>query len=467
MLQSQTTISQQAEEDLGQVLTPSHIFEIVKRRALYFLIPFVLIAVVGSLLALAWPAKYVSSGKILVLSPEIPSALVQPTVVSLANERIDVLQQRVMTRDNLLALATKFHLSTGWRGLLSGTEIVDFIRQRTLILPIEVKLASRQQQAIAYTVGFVYEQPRVAMNVANELLTMMLKEDARTRTSYAAETTNFLERDVRRLEAQLSLLNSQIAELKIKEQEAPSTLADPNRLNTGKELAMLRAQLLIKSATYSDAHPDIKALKRKIRALEKGKTNSSTTATKKPKSTDAAKTDAAKTNAPEKTAGFGIDTLEAKQASLKKEFEAASQKLATARLGESLERGQHSERLEVIEQPSLPEKPVSPNRPKLFAVVFALALMAGGGLAMAAEMLDHSVRRSSDLFSLVDSHLVVSIPFISTRAENQRRKRIIISVVIILVAIIIGAAVAVIFVLPPLDLLFDKLTAKALTVLFR
>ena len=480
MLQSQT-ISHPQEEDHGHLLTPSHILEIAKRRFWYFLIPFLLVAAVGSVLALAWPAKYLSSGKVLVLSPEIPTDLVQPTVVSFANERMEVLQQRVMTRDNLLALATKFHLSTSWRGILSGTEIVDFIRQRTSIQPVEATGRGRQKQAIAYTVGFEYEQPRVAMNVANELLTMILKEDARTRTSHAAETTNFLERDVRRIEAQLALLDSKIAELKLKEkqkeqQEAAPTLGVGSKVSTEREIASLRAQLLFKSATYSDSHPDIIALKRKIKALEK--VGSSTvepkgakSATPKdaksatPKGTKS--TEPTKTKSAEEALAPELDTLESKRASLRKEFEAGNLKLATARLGESLERGQHSERLEVIEQPVLPQKPVSPNRPKLFAAVLALALMAGGGLALAAEMFDHSVRRSSDLFSLVDSHLVVSIPYITTRAEKTRKKRVIISLVLVLFAIVVAAAVAVIFILPPLDLLFDKLTAKALTILFR
>ena len=58
----------------------------------------------------------------------------------------------------------------------------------------------------------------------------------------------------------------------------------------------------------------------------------------------------------------------------------------------------------------MPQKPVSPNRPKMFAVVVALAFMAGGGMVFAAEMLNQSIRRSADLFSLIDRQMIVSIP---------------------------------------------------------
>ena len=100
-----------------------------------------------------------------------------------------------------------------------------------------------------------------------------------------------------------------------------------------------------------------------------------------------------------------------------------SKKLAAARLGENLERGQHSERLSVIEQPTLPQKSERPNRPKILAVVFAaLAIAAGGGLVFAFEMFDGTIRRNADIAKLIDSQLIVSIPYITTKAETLRQK---------------------------------------------
>ena len=272
MLQSQT-ISELQDDDLGLSLSPSAVKSIIKRRALYFIIPFLFIAAVGAFGVLAWPANYISEGKILVQSPEIPADLVRPTVVSFANERVQVLEQRVMTRDNLVALANKFHLDAGWRSRFSGTEIVDFIRQRTLIKPVEVTIAGGRRQAIAFDLGFTYENPQIAMQVANELLTMFLREDARTRTSSATETTRFIQANVNRLEAQLSALDAQIAEAKYKlqqqQQQDPTDSSDAAELGREKALSILRQQLLIKSATYSADHPDIKQLKQRIAALEK------------------------------------------------------------------------------------------------------------------------------------------------------------------------------------------------------
>jgi len=453
MLERQSYQEYRQDNDSGQFLTLSYFYEVAKRRALYFAIPFLLVLAIGSLLTAAWPAKYLAHGTILVESQEIPKDLVRPTVAALANDRIRVIEQRIMTRDNLLTLARKFQLAPGWQERLSGTEIVDFARKRTVIKPSELKLQGQRKDAIAFTVGFEYEQPVVATKVANELVTMILREDVRSRTQFASETTRFLAREVKRLETQLAANDAQIAKFR---QARMDTLTDTSLLDDGKGLAALRAQLLLLSATYSNSHPDIVALKRKIKALEKSAdTKNAKTDTPETQTATGSTSTASATARP-----MGLDALQTQRLSLKDELNRATQKLSAARLGESLERGQISERLEVIEQPTVPQKPVSPNRPKIFAFMVALALMAGGGLAFGAEMIDQSIYRSTDLFSLVDSHLVVSIPYIFTQAEVQRRKTKIITSVAILTVVIIVGLIAILFLLPPPDILFQKIMAK-------
>ena len=240
-----------------------------------------------------------------------------------------------------------------------------------------------------------------------------------------------------------------------------------------KELAALRAELLLKSATFSDNHPDIMALKRKIAAFKK----SSPSAEGKPDESnkpDASKKSGAETKGkvvgPPATPGavtvgdaVGIDALELKRQSLKAELVASRQKLTAARLGENLERGQHSERLEVIEQATVPEKPTSPNRPKIFGISFVIALMAAGGFVFATEASNPVIRHSAELYSVIDSHLIVSIPYITTASEVRRRRKSIALTAAILVALVVVGVIAAMFILPPPDIL----VAKVMKVLFR
>jgi len=471
MLQKQTFSEQLQDADSDQYLSLDFLYDLLKRRALYFAIPFFIIIGIGSLIAIAWPAKYLSQGKILVSSQEIPADLVKPTVSALANERIQVIEQRIMTRDNLVTIANKFHITAGWQGLISGTEIIDFIRDRTHIKPLELNLQGERKGAIAFTVGFEYEQPQVATRVANELMTMILNQDVRSRINFASETTRFLEQEVKRLEGEINSTDVQVADLKSRD---AGDVSDEPDSGHSKELRALKADLLLKSAIYSNTHPDILAIKRKIAAIQKdNRNNSSTEENVKSEKEGAQKVSSQvgdKHDALQKISSTGsdapiagADALLTKRVSLKAELTAAREKLAAARLGESLERGQHSERLEVIEQATLPNKPTSPNRPKIFGAFFVIALMAGGGLVFAAETLNPAIRRTADLASVIDAYLIVSIPYISTDKEVKRKKRTFIWAGGVFATAIVAGAIASIFILPPLDVLF----AKTMAAIFR
>src|SRR3974377_2636194 len=104
---SRTQISTDIEE---QPLHPLHFLGILKKRKFYGLVPFVGVFAIGFSAAMLWPPTFLSEGKILVESQQIPVDLVRPTVTATATERIATLQQRVMTQENLLNIADKYQL---------------------------------------------------------------------------------------------------------------------------------------------------------------------------------------------------------------------------------------------------------------------------------------------------------------------------------------------------------------------
>jgi hypothetical protein len=119
--------------------------------------------------------------------------------------------------------------------------------------------------------------------------------------------------------------------------------------------------------------------------------------------------------------------------------------------------------LEIIEQPTAPQDPIKPNRPKVAALGVVLALAISAGLALLREISDKAIRRSSDIFALVDSQLVVSIPYIVTVSEQRRRKRRTVVLTLGLILVLIGVLATAYFLLPPIDLMI----AKARAGLFR
>src|SRR5262245_11277035 len=225
-------------------LDPFHYYGIVKKRIFYILIPFVLISAGGSAAAMLWPPTYLSEGKILVESQQIPTDLVRPTVTATAQERIQVIQQRVMTRENLLAIMDKYQMFADRRDTWSRSELLELMRDNTVIKPVDFEAARTRESlnTIAITVGFKDQRPDIATKVANDLITLFLNEDARNRTNRAMETTKFLAREVQRLEGEYTSIETKIANLKRQLRENAMTQPPPE-LAQLPQLATLKAEL--------------------------------------------------------------------------------------------------------------------------------------------------------------------------------------------------------------------------------
>ena len=67
----------------------------------------------GILYAVSMPPVYRAEARLLIESPQIPDNLAASTVVSTADEILLAIRQRIMTRDNLLAIATSNNLLDG------------------------------------------------------------------------------------------------------------------------------------------------------------------------------------------------------------------------------------------------------------------------------------------------------------------------------------------------------------------
>lgn len=429
MLQTADLDEDMQEEGQSNLLQPAYYWELLKRRALFIAVPFVVIASGGFAAAMLWPPTYLSEGKILVQSQEIPTELVRPTVTNAAQERIQVIEQRTMTRENLLAIIDKFKLFPDQRNLMSATQLVELMKKRTSIAPVTQPLAFTRRTdnpTIVFTVGFEDSDPTTASRVANELVTRILNEDLRDRTSRATETTKFLGREVQKLQAEHTAIEAKLTEAKAA-QLKPSA-------NGPDQVAQLRADYLQKSAIYSEKHPLMKALKRQLEAAEK----------------------TALPNGGGGGIAVDLDSLQSQLEASQKNLDAATAKYQAAQLGEALEKNQQSEKLEVIEQPTVPQEPVKPNRPKIIGMSLLLGLAAGGGLTLLLEMLDRSIRRSSDIYKLVESHIVVTVPYIVTQGELLRSQRMRRLLTLSIVPVLVAFLVLVYFLMPPLDLIIAK-----------
>jgi polysaccharide chain length determinant protein (PEP-CTERM system associated) len=299
--------------------------DIVRRHKYWVLIPAIVLIALSGLVAYLLPATYKSEGLILIESQEIPNDLVRSTVTSYADQRIEVIKQRIMTTAKIMTLVKKYNLYPDLRKKSPVSAIVGLFRENIAVKMVEANVtdprSGRARRAtIAFKVSFMDKSPQLAQKVANDLVTEFLVENTRVRTDRASETTKFLEAEANKFKKQIQLTEKKIAEFKDEYSDSLPELLDHNltvteRLQTElaynqnqiqalKDLAItLRLELVninpyitqqipsvgsqrpVETATqklfqaqaeydrlsakYSKNHPDLKALSNQIVDLEK------------------------------------------------------------------------------------------------------------------------------------------------------------------------------------------------------
>ncbi len=248
------------------VKTISDYISIAWRRKFYILIPFVLVLFVTFPTVLMMPPVYQSTGTIAIESQQIPNELVQSTVTSFADERIQVIKQRIMTADQLFRIIEKFDLYGSEINTTPRSEILADMRQRIAIELVSANVRDRfgtTSATIAFTISFEHGDPNAAQNVANELVTMFLDENIKSRTARAEETTKFFKKEAERLGNQIAVIEEQIARHK---QENESSLPENLRINL-ERIATLRATMLTSEDDLSELEESRKLLQIELDAL--------------------------------------------------------------------------------------------------------------------------------------------------------------------------------------------------------
>ncbi len=297
------------------------ILDILQRRIRLFGITTAIIAILALIIALVIPAMYRSSAIILIEQSDIPSDLVKSTITSFADERIQVISQRVMTTTNLSEVLKKYDLYKDIREKKSREEVMDIMRKDISLNMISADVidprSGRPTQAtIAFKLTYDNRSPELAQKVANELVTLYLNENLKSRTEQAAEATGFLDKEVTKLKQQIIQYETDLADFKIKnsgrlpeltdlnfqlwertdrelmevdrqvrsledrkidleaqlEQLSPSAMiyseSGERILTSQGRLKALETKYLSAAAIYGEKHPDLIKMRREIAALQ-------------------------------------------------------------------------------------------------------------------------------------------------------------------------------------------------------
>ena len=103
----------------------------------------------------------------------------------------------------------------------------------------------------------------------------------------------------------------------------------------------------------------------------------------------------------------------------KKNYEELMQKKLDSELATNMEKRQQGEQFRVLDPPSLPEKPSSPNRMQISLIGGLLGLGLAAGLAFLTDMRDQTLRTEKEIRKVLELPVVIGIPEIRTDSEAQ------------------------------------------------
>ena len=274
------------------------------------------------LVAVFWPPSYRSAATIRIEQQEMPQDLVRSVITTYADQRVQVISQRVMTSQNLMTLIDRYDLYKDKRDRVPREELLDTMRNDINLKMISASVIDPRSgqpthATIAFSVSYDSRSPSVALKVANELSTLYLNENLTTRAQQSKQTASFFTEEAALQKEKIAVLDQKLADFKKKhEAELPEFvqqnvgLEDRTRLtmqevqdhisSLDSQIVLLRAQLAQISPTaqvyresgervfgaadqlkalkarlaglkgrYAPDHPDVVSTERQIAGLEK------------------------------------------------------------------------------------------------------------------------------------------------------------------------------------------------------
>jgi polysaccharide chain length determinant protein (PEP-CTERM system associated) len=496
--------------------------QIVVRRGWWIVIPFLISILIGIGLTLKLPRIYRASTLILIQGQKVPESYVQEIVSQDIENRLHTITQQITSWSNLESIISRFNLYKNPGRHMFMEEKIEDLRKRITVEISKSDSRRRGAGASSFQIFFTGRDPRQVATITNALASFFITENLKLREEQAVSTSEFLteelesirrkllekeeelkryrkrfmgglpeqldtnlrileriqnqiatnQENVREAENRRLLTRQQLAEAYAarKQGETPSQpVGEPEN-----PLAPLQAQLAALEARYTEKHPDIIRLKKKIADLEsKQKKTEIKEAPKPPEPAPLAETERALLNQLRETE-LEIQTLKQESAQLqsqmkwyqtqventpKREQELMSLKRdyqniretynsllnrkLEAELAVNMERKQKGEQFRIIDPAKVPVRPFKPNIQGIFLVVLAVGLGLGCGLAYLREVMDTSFKSPEEIEEALEIPVITTLPITLTTKELKRlrRKKIFMVVLVGLVFVILAAGV--------------------------
>ena len=343
----------------------------------------------------------------------IPGGAPDPRAGLDARRTVSLIEQRVMSRDSLLAIMDRYDLFTEFPNITLSQRL-DMMRRSVSISPILSGEAWQPNQSVS---GMVIEvnldEAQKAADVANDLLARVM-EEARTRSVERAQVElQFFATEEARIQEEIVAAEAQIAEFKSANAEVlPSNVSVlQGELTTlNGSLLTLRQEILSLESNSTRVRPE--ALERQVSLIEDQIALVESRI---------AELNALLARAP--AIERELASLERELTQLNEQFTVISRRKADAEMSQSLEEQRQLARFEVLEPAIAPVYPVSRSKRSIAMLGGIASGMLAVGVAFLLEMLNPPIRNAAQMERVLGVRPVISVPVIETGTAVPTKKK--------------------------------------------
>jgi len=198
-------------------------FKLLPRRLPVMILLFLSAAIAGLIIAQRLPAMYSTSATLLVESAQISEGPGQSAPQTSASDQLRVIQQRLLTRANLIDIANEVQVFPD-QDAMNPDEIVLGMREAS-----EIELTIGHDQANLMRLSFTSDNPEKVAEVVNRYVDIALEISSSASTSQAEDTLAFYDQEVKRYSEELDIQSGVIAAFKRENADALPENLDYNQ----------------------------------------------------------------------------------------------------------------------------------------------------------------------------------------------------------------------------------------------
>src|SRR4030042_3190376 len=189
---------------MGQIEKPFNLQDYLAiglRRKWYIIIPLIFSIIVSFGVYKYLPRVYKAMTLILVQPQRVPETYVRSTITDTMVSRLNTISQEILSRTRLEKVIHEFNLFSEIRNNVPMEGIIEMMRNA---IEVKVQNSPQNERTQnSFSISFQGEDPNTVMMVTNKLASLFIEENLKVRESQAESTSEFLIKELQNMEEQL------------------------------------------------------------------------------------------------------------------------------------------------------------------------------------------------------------------------------------------------------------------------